>query len=382
MRNWCRIAIVFLLWIVNLFTGTGLDNVYHVTQYGRWLVLAITVVVIILKGIQMHKIPVYRKDVFIFGGMAAFFILSSALHGFGMQPIQYLWVFLLVLFLSKLSFTEKDFFWIGLFYGAAGFVVLLLFSQSRVFDGWNENSIAMIGVFSYLVMLVPLYKNRSRWSKVLIIALTVLFAYYVNPTNSRASILFMTVGVIFALGFIKRDLITKKGVRLTVFLFVPFLIALIAILVSNGAYMKNLNEWSNLHFGKPFFNGRDVLWKNGLSLFGSHFIVGTGSMLMGNWHNSAISALVAFGGVGYLFWLASMHDILRRAYPYMQDYLVQGCFVGFILIYFQQSMELGFFSTKPTLIPYVLLGLMLGRIRYLKTEMGENNETKRDRTSV
>ena len=374
MRNWFRIAIVFLLWIVHLFTGTGLDTVYHVTQYTRWAVLAVSAATLLAKTAQARKLPVERKRFLIFGGMVVLFFASSIIHSVGGQPVHYLWVFLLVYLLSQLSFTEKDFFWIGLSYGTAGFVVLLLFSQSRVFSGWNENSIAMISVFSFLVLLIPLYKERSRWSKVRIVVLTVLFAVFVNPTNSRASILFLAVGVIFALGFVKRTLIIKQGKRLTFYLMIPLLVATITIIISRSGVMTSLDAWSLLRFGKPFFNGRDELWTNGLELFLRHFFIGTGNLTVTNWHNSAISVLVAYGVLGFILWLASIHDILSRAYPFMTDYIVQGCFIGFIIIYFQQSLELGLVSSSPSLIPYVMLGLMLGRIRYLKSRNEGHDE--------
>jgi len=85
--------------------------------------------------------------------------------------------------------------------------------------------------------------------------------------------------------------------------------------------------------------------------------------------------LVATGIVGFAFWIASFSNILNRARKYLSDYIVTGCFVGFIILYVQQSVELGFISGNPTLLGYILLGIMLGRVNYLRNEE-QNYDTK------
>lgn len=50
----------------------------------------------------------------------------------------------------------------------------------------------------------------------------------------------------------------------------------------------------------------------------------------------------------------------------MKDAQVQGLIISFIVLFIQQSVELGFIGAPPGIIAYVLLGLLLGRAHYLE----------------
>ena len=39
---------------------------------------------------------------------------------------------------------------------------------------------------------------------------------------------------------------------------------------------------------------------------------------------------------------------------------------AFLVLYVQQSVELGLMAPNPNLLPYAMLGLLLGRVNYLK----------------
>lgn len=362
-----NVAILVLLWVANLFNGTGLDSVYHVTDWIQRFTILLFITKLYCKALKLHDLPVERNSFYTFGGMAVIFILSPLVNGYGFKAgIEYLWVFCLVYLLAHLKIDEKTMFWTGLAYGIMGFAILYIYDFGSTLSGWNENSITMIGMHSYLIMLVPFFRIRRLKSKLALILSAILFSFLVVPTNSRSGILFGFFAVLLAIGVIPRKIVKKNRSITLLWLLFPLFIAIVVVIISKAGYRAALDQWSYRQFNKPIFNGRDELWVSGFNRLFSSPIFGKGNFNAANWHNSAITCLVATGIVGYAFWIASFDNILNRARKYLSDYIVTGCFVGFIVLYAQQSVELGFISGNPTWLGYILLGIMLGRVNYLR----------------
>lgn len=368
MRKWINTIIVSLLWVLNLINGTGLDSAYHVTDRVRLIVLFIAVASLILKMYSDHHMLVSHNDFLVFGGMFVVFLASSLLHGKGMQAFEYLYVFLVVFLLSELKLNELDFRSIGLVFGIAGFAILFIYERMSILSGWNENSIAMIGLFSYLVFLISCYSVKGKRSKILIVITAVIVSIFLNMTNSRSCILFIALAIAFAIGLINREILYRKVITTRIILLIPLLIAILVVGISKTDIVRRLDVWSLVRYKKAFFNGRDTLWALGFRWLSERPVLGNGNLLTYNWHNSAVTALTSYGVIGYLVWLGAFNNIFDQARRYLGDYLVQGCFVSFIIIYLQQSVELGLISAKPNLIPYTILGMMLGRINYLRSK--------------
>lgn len=362
-----NVGILVLLWIATLFNGTGLDSVYHITAWAQRITVLLFAIDVGYKAISNRQMLIKRNDFYTFGGMTTIFIGSTWIHGFGASAgIDYLWVFCLIYLLSKLEIDDKTMLCTGLAYGVMGFAILYIFDYGNTLKGWNTNSIAMIGMHSFLILLVPFFQLRQWKSKLFLLAATIGFSVLVSQTNSRSGILFGVIAALFAINVIPRGLITKDRRVTLLWLLAPLIIALIVIQVSKGGYMDSLNQWSYEHFRKPIFNGRDELWEWGLDELWTSPLFGIGNFNAANWHNSAITCLVATGILGFIFWIASFANILNMARPYLRDYIVTGCFIDFVVLYAQQSVELGFISGNPTLLGYILLGIMLGRVNYLR----------------
>lgn len=365
MESLIYTGLLILLWIVNLFNGTGLDSVYHVTEWTRRIVILLFLINVFMDYARTHALLVDRKEFSIYGGMIILFIASPFIHGYGSAGIEYLWVFCLVYLLSKLKIDDRTMFWVGLIYGVLGFSILFIYDYGTVLKGWNGNSIAMIGMQSFLVLLVPFFREQKMRNKVFLLIAAWIFSMLILPTHSRSGILFAFVGTLFAIGLSPRGIVTMNYFQTFICLILPLIIAVVVISVSNSSIMDGLNIWSYQQFHKPIFNGRDDLWKYGFELLWQNLLIGTGNLNANNWHNSAITCLVATGILGFAFWIMAFGKIMDRARPYLNDYVVVGCFVSFIVLYVQQSVELGFISGNPTLLGYILLGLMLGRVRFL-----------------
>ena len=83
---------------------------------------------------------------------------------------------------------------------------------------------------------------------------------------------------------------------------------------------------------------------------------------------TALAAGVLSGVLGYFLWIKLFHVILKEALPYRRDICAGGALSVFLLILWQQSVERGLFTSGPNLIPYVILGLLMARVRALKEQ--------------
>lgn len=366
MESLIYTGLLSLLWVANLFHGTGLDSVYHITDLTKGIVILLFAVSVIRGYARTHAMLVDKKKFYIYGIMGLIFIVSPLIHGYGTAGIDYLWVFCLVYLLSKLRIDDRTMFWTGLIYGILGCAILYIFNFGTVLNGWNANSIAMIGMNSFLVLLVPFFREQRLRNKVILLVASGIIATLMIPTNSRSSILFTFIGTLFAIGLLPRAAVSRNYSRTLFCLVLPLIIAVFVMIVSNSSVMDGLNEWSYEQYNKPLFNGRDELWKNGFEILWQNPLFGNGNLIAASWHNSAVTCLVSTGVLGFVFWILSFGEVLGSARPYLNDYIVIGCFVSFIVLYVQQSVELGFISGSPTFIGYILLGLLLGRVRFLK----------------
>lgn len=353
-------VIMVVLWILNLFNGTGLGSAFQTTERARLLIYFIFSIIVITNARRNIK-PIYYPII----GMSLFFIVVSYLKGYNYMGLHYISSFLLIFILSKLRVNVKAVRLTGIAYAVMGMAILIIYDFGSLLSGWNSNSIGMIGLYSYLFFLIPLYDVKSFNSKIVIIAITALYAFLIGPTDSRSSVLFAIVGVLFALSILPRRLITATDRRYYLLLLIPLFVAIFVIIVSKGPYMDALNLWSIEKFGKYIFNGRDEIWEMGFKKLFDSFLMGGGNLNSYNWHNCVIHGLTSYGIIGFILWIVSFKNILSMGRPWINDIIVQGCIITFIVIYLQQSVELGLISESPNLLPYIILGMMLGRVKEL-----------------
>lgn len=138
------IAILGLLWVVNLVNGTALNSVYHITEYTKYIVIIISTFLFIGRRKSNQGLIFEKKDIIFFGFMIYVFVGSSYFNGYGLQAIDYLWVFSIIFILSHMNLDENVFKWIGILYAIGGLFVLYVYDYGTILKGWNENSIAMI----------------------------------------------------------------------------------------------------------------------------------------------------------------------------------------------------------------------------------------------
>ena len=148
MKSIMYTLLMTILWILNLFNGTGLGMVYQTTEKTRSLIYIAAIFIIIMKC-REHHLWVDKQDFIIFGGMAFIFIAVSMFKGNGAMGLHYLTAFLLIYCLSKLNVYEKTVKLTGLVYAAMGLGVLYIYDYGSILSGWNGNTIGMTGLYSF-----------------------------------------------------------------------------------------------------------------------------------------------------------------------------------------------------------------------------------------
>lgn len=353
---------VVLVWISTLFNGTGLGNTYHTDQITITVLVLVTALLLVRN--RQTKIP---RDIFLaFGGTAVIFTFSALFHGYGLSGVQYLCCFLLVYIFSQIPIRERYMHLAGLAILALGTAILVIYNFGTALAGWNENSIAMIGLFSYILFVASFYNMRSWRAKFLILLAGAVIFWLTVVTDSRSCMLLIVVTMALALLMRPRPRMLRSRGSVKFLLLIPLIVAIITVLLSLSGAAPALDVWSQENFDKPIFNGRDTIWLDGLRDLLQRPLFGSGNIAANSWHNTAIACLTSFGVLGYLFWFNSLYTLLKRGGYYLTDPVVTGCIMAFLLMNAHQSVELGMFAQNPNLLIYLPLGLMLGRIRCLE----------------
>jgi len=247
------------------------------------------------------------------------------------------------------------------------YALLLLYLKTDLISGWNGNAIAMISFFSFMCYMASVMFVHDWRKRIASIFFVLLFIYLVEQTAARSS----TVCALIALLICLLPNSTGKWLRSRGFRRVivhsALIFAIVVTLLNDTQFYLWLDQWSVETFGKPLMNGRENSWPYAFELFSSSWLLGVGNFRQNSWHNWALSLLVAYGAAGYILWTRFVQRILNIGGRYLHDSYVKGLIVAFLLILVQQSAELGLIgSVNIHLIPYMVLGLILSRVRHLQ----------------
>ena len=364
-----RLLILFLAglaFVFNLVNFSGLGAVYNTEHYTRLLLIVLTVVLLF-----RYKIPVYRvtRGPFLWCMlMVAVFLFSAVLRGSLEDAFNCLTSFLIVYVFSQYALDGYTFKWLGRMLLFGSFSLLFIYLKLDVLSGWNENGIAMLCFFAYVCYAAStMFAARGMERKFAIVA-TILFIWMLSETNARSSMFASTVTL--AVLLFPRSLgsfFSSKQTRRILFHAALILAVSLAALSTTSLY-ADLDLWSYNTFGKPLLNGRETAWRDGLKNLSSMLLFGRGNFKVNNWHNWAMSLLTAHGVLGYISWTGFVQKLLAKGNPYIHDPYVLGLITAFLLSLLQQSAELGLIgSASIHLLPYMLLGLLLGRVRMLSS---------------
>ena len=361
--------VMVIVWVINLLNGTGWGMAYKTTEIAMLGAVVITVVCLAFKLTQEGDILVQPRFFYVIVPIVLVFGGASILNGYGITGLESLWPFLVVYILSFTRPNITALRMTAIAYGVLGLAVLYVYSYTDILKGWNVNTIAMIGLFSFLTFTIPFYGMSGWRSFVLMPLVGAAYVVLIWPTDSRSCILAIIVALAIVLRLVPVKKVICSSVGMWIILLVPLIIAVFISLFSIFGDVSGLTQWSYETFNKPLFNGRDQIWMDGFIRMFQNPLFGTGNNNnSGYWHNSAMACLTAFGAVGYYLWVKLLRLILREGLPYVEDVCVIGSIAVFLVLYCHQSVELGVFAVSPSLLPYAILGILLGRVNYLRSE--------------
>ncbi len=368
MRAIIYTVFMCLLWAADLFNETGLGMAYHTTELAIGVTIVIAIVFLASQALYEGDLLVKPEYFYTIVPLAVLILATAFVRGAGMKALQIFWPFMLVYILSKTRPSMPAIRMTAMAFAAMGLIVLLVFNYTDFFKGWNYNKIGMLGMASFLGFTIPFFGMREWRSFVVMPVIGTAYVILIWPTDSRSCCLMIVIQLLLILRIVPIKHVFEKKIGRILLLLVPLFVAVFVVLVSAFGDISGLTQWSYETFNKPLFNGRDWIWKDGLRIWWQHMLFGNAGMNTGHWHNSAISCLVSFGALGYFLWVRMFHLLTSEGEQYLDDICVMGAMTAFVVYYCQQSVELGLFAVQPTIMPYVLLGMMLGRVNYLKQE--------------
>lgn len=295
----------------------------------------------------------------------SFVLIPVVFHG-SFEGASYLTMILLVYCFSQFEVTSSFITISGYIIAGLGLATLFVFNRMDFLSGWNENQIAMIGLFSCLYYFISLSGHLTLRKITIGIAISLLYITLLQPTNARASILFIFIAIAIIYTNKAAIKLLKKKSALFWCLSIPLLLAIMVVLFPNFSLFEQIKEISASEFSKSTaFNGRDEIWKEAFLRLPKNFFLGTGEFEV-NHHNSAVAVLDTFGVIGYVCWFRLLRKQLELIKTFLADEIVFGCMISFLIIFWQQSLELGFVSPLPNMVPYMILGLGLGRVNTIR----------------
>ena len=372
MIHFKNVLFIVSIWIISFISPSGFAQAHHLPELIDKLLLFVSVILYF----KSRKGVFQLKGLLIFGIILSFILIPLiAYHSW--EGASYLVSILIIYCFSKIRFANFEIKYSALIIGALGLGVLAIYCFSNTLSGWNDNAIAMTGLFSFLYYAIYLHTlPKKSWKFLLYNVVTILYAYLLLKTDCRSAALFLIISLITILFQNKTLNIIKKRHFNILLINLPLLIALLVILLSQTGLYQELNHWSIAKFNKEIFNGRDIIWMSSLETLIQTYWLGIGEFRI-NYHNSAMACLAVFGIIGYLSWTRLFISILKFLKQYIFDPVIFGCITSFCLIFAQQSVDLGFITSHPNMLPYLILGLAYGRIKYITD--GSRNQYHRSR---
>lgn len=355
-----------LICLVSQLMDSGIGQAYNLS--GICMYLCLGLYLLFPLGHVLRFGFARRREFFLTLALIAVIVVWPATQGYTMQGFQYGWLLTVAYVFGQFRLSENDIRAIGFGAGMMGLTIVAARLLLGIFGDWNENNIAMAGFMGCAVFSAAPWRTWGQkiFHKILLVVMTLM----VLTLDSRSSMVGCVILVAFAFGILKPEAFLNKQWLRRLVLVLPALIAVATVLFQNSVVFESLNNWSMEYFNKPIFNGRNTIWEQGLQRLMDRPWLGCGRIDNGHWHNCAITVLTAFGIVGYGVWVCYFENIMVDAQRWRKDKSLALCIAAFLTIMVQQSFELGLVGTKGSMVPYLILGVMLGRMRRLR----ENEE--------
>lgn len=255
-----------------------------------------------------------------------------------------------------------------------------LCNYGTILKGWNPNTLSIIIFQLYCIYVIATGINETdtKFKKIVFICLAVFMVILINTLESRSAQMCVILSIVlcFRMKWTKiTDRFFKSKTGTVIMILMPLFVALITAYIGKLPIAQMLNTWSMETFKKPIFNGRDAIWEHTLNKIYKSPIWGYGNIAPGFYHNSALTALVAYGAIGYGLYVIYLYKAIRKCIPYWNDTVIRRAIIIFYILNFQQSFENTIFQVESMiLIPYIILGMMEGRVQYIERQKQIKNQ--------
>lgn len=362
IRQVLLVGLTAAISLISLLAGSGIGQQLQLYTYvaivvgGLFLLLPV--------GRTLNSGYARRREFFLTLALVLVFLVWPATKGNLKQGLEYAWLLAFAYVFGQLSLAEEDIRAIGFGAGMMGLVVVGARVLLGVFGGWNNNNITMAGFMGCAVFCAAPWRTwiQKIFHKVMLVVMTLL----VLSLDSRSCVTGCLLLSIFAFGLVKPRIFVEKAWLRRLVLILPAVIAVGTVIFQNSQTFETLNSFSMEYFNKPIFNGRNTIWEEGIQQLQKKPWLGEGKFSAGYWHNCAITVLTGFGIVGYFIWVSYFENVMVDTRRWREDRSLALCIVAFLVIMVQQSFELGLVSTSGSMLPYLIIGMMLGRMRHLK----------------
>ncbi len=361
IKKWLIVPVIFYIWILSLTYISGIGRALDIYNRTKLVVVGLSVYhVFITQKFRMIRIEI----LFLF----LYLVTTSCFtyFSYGKNMTDYLWLYLLIPLIAMLPIHDMQMRIISIICGVLGMIVLFIYNYGSAFDGWNTNNLAMIALISFCIMIISFNDIKDKRIMFMLVVYTFLYFIWSEALNCRSGTIFAIVMILGVTNIIpiKKMFQSKFGIYLLLLL--PLIIAILVVLLQNMSFIQELNEWSELTFKKSLFNGRNTIWQLGFETWAEKPFFGNGNLSTLRWHNSAVTALVGGGAVGYIIWIVGVGSIFTVGSKYCDDKIVFGLMLGFIVFWLQQTVDLGLIAAEANALPYAMLGMILGRVWTIK----------------
>ena len=349
---------IIAVWGFALVNDSGLGKLFYTEEKMNWLIVICS---IYLWGIRKRTfIPKMRIDIVLC--FLLFFIFIPYFISNGWDGATYLISFLTIFCFSNINISSRELTVSSLVIGFLGIGLITVYQKTGILSGWNDNSIAMLTLFSYIYFSIFFNSVKGYYARLLCLIVSLVYYIMILGTESRGAALFMSLSILLMLTKnYTWEMLKKNKVRFLVIHF-PLIIAVMTVWISEQSWFPELDRLYQIEHTKPIFNGRDRIWGNVFNQM-MEYPFGVADYNV-NHNNSEIACIGLFGIIGNNISCNIFQRHLSKMSEHLYDSIVYACMCAFIVIFIQQSTELGFIRPCPNMMPYMILGLGLGRVRW------------------
>lgn len=358
---------IMLVWASMVINQSGFGFAYRTPEITQIII----VIFALLKWQKIHKqrvsgITPYSNS-FAWVLVIFSFVLLPLLTAQSIEGMQYLTAFMIIYIYANTRITQRTMAVSGLAVTIGGLFILGVYSFTPILKEWNDNAISIFGIFSFFFYGISIYGQLTRRKVIEFVIISLLYIVALFSTASRGGMIFIVIAVLVLIYRDKLKHVVGKPKHTILFLSIPLVVSLVVIAIANTSLYGRINAINLFETGKSLFNGREGIWLDSYKKLINSYLIGIGHFDY-NYHNSAVACLTAFGILGYIGWISLFKNYIKRCLPYIDDFVVYGAISSFYLVFIHQSIELGFISFSPTYLPYMILGIALGRTRLYREQ--------------